>query len=266
MFYLLAKAFWVIAQPLSIIVLLMLAGIVLLALGRRRLGLAAHIGALSVLVLCGFTSFGVLLIRPLEERFTRPSPMPETVDAIIVLGGSTLARISTARGVAELNDAGDRLTDAVVLARRYPEARIVFSGGVGLMEPGGEPEAATAERLLLAMGIAPARLVLEDRSRNTDENADLTAAMLGNDTGTALLVTSAFHMPRSVGLFRRVGLDVVPWPTDYRSSGQEGFGLDFANPVHSLNTASIAMKEWIGLAVYHWTGRIDSILPAQASN
>lgn len=266
MFYLLAKLFWVVAQPLSIIALLMLIGIVLFAVGWRRLGFAAHAGALAVLVLCGFTSIGVLLIRPLEERFTRPSPMPESIDAIIVLGGSTLARVSTARGVAELNDAGDRLTDAVVLAQRYPEARIVFSGGAGLLEPGGEPEAATAERLLLAMGIAPGRLVLEDQSRNTDENADLTAALLGDGTGTALLVTSAFHMPRSVGLFRRVGLEVIPWPTDYRSSGQERFGFDLANPVHNLNTVSIAMKEWIGLAVYHWTGRIDSILPAQTSN
>lgn len=266
MFYLLSKVFWVVAQPLTIILLLVLAGTMLFAFGRRRLALAANIAAMLVLALCGFTSLGFLLIGPLENRFSRPTTMPETVDAIVVLGGSTLGRVSTARGVAELNDAGDRLTEAVVLARRYPLARIVFSGGVGVFEPGGEPEAATAERLLLAMGIAPERLVLEDQSRNTDENAELTSALLGDDVGTVLLVTSAFHMPRSVGLFRSVGIDVVAWPTDYRSSGEEGFGLDVANPMHNMNTASIAAKEWIGLAVYHWTGRIDDMLPAQASN
>ncbi|WEK05071.1 MAG: YdcF family protein [Candidatus Devosia phytovorans] len=263
MFYTLAKIFWVVAQPLSVIGLLVLAGIVLVFLGRKRLGLASSALALVVLVLCSFTTLGALVIRPLEDRFARPAELPESVDVIIVLGGSTLARVSTARGVAELNDAGDRLTDAVVLARRYPEARIVYSGGAGLLDP-GEPEAETAQRFFLSMGIAAERLVLEDQSRNTDENAGLTAALLGSEGGTAVLVTSAFHMPRSVGLFRRVGLDVIPWPTDYRSSGQEGFGLDFANPVNALNIMSIATKEWVGLVVYHWTGRIGEVLPGPA--
>lgn len=266
MFYLLSKIFWVVAQPLSIILLLVLTGTMLFLFGRRRLGFTANAAAMLVLVLCGFTSLGFLLIGPLENRFSRPTAMPETVDAIIVLGGSTLGRVSAARGVAELNEAGDRLTEAVVLARRYPLARIVFSGGVGMFEPGGEPEAATAERLLLAMGIPPERLVLEDQSRNTDENAELTAALLGDDAGTVLLVTSAFHMPRSVGLFRSVGVEVVAWPTDYRSSGEEGFAVEVANPMHNMNTVSIALKEWIGLAAYYWTGRIDDLFPAQASN
>lgn len=261
MFYTLAKIFWVVAQPLSVIGLLILLGILLAAWGRRRLSMSANVLALFVLVLCGFTTFGALIIRPLEDRFERPAEMPESVDVIIVLGGSTLARVSTARGVAELNDAGDRMTDAVALALRYPEARIIYSGGAGLLDP-GEPEAETAERFFLSMGIAAERIVLEDQSRNTDENAGLTAALLGSDGGTAMLVTSAFHMPRSVGLFRRVGLDVIPWPTDYRSSGQERFGLDFANPVNALNITSVATKEWIGLVVYHWTGRIGELVPS----
>lgn len=266
MFYLISKIFWVLAQPLSLTVLLLLAGILLMALGRRVAGLAVQAVAILILVLCGFTTLGFLMIRPLEDRFTRPATMPASVDAIIVLGGSTLARVSTIRAIAELNEAGDRLTEAVALARLYPAARLVFSGGAGLLEPGAEAEAATAERFFLAMGIAPEHVVLEDQSRNTDENAELTSTLLGEDAGRVLLVTSAFHMPRSVGLFRRVGVEVIPWPTDYRSSGQEGFALDFANPVHNLNTSSIALKEWVGLAVYHWTGRIDAILPGQASN
>lgn len=265
MFYLAAKVFWVVAQPVSLVALLLVASVILLSWGRRRLGLSTTAVALLLLLLCGFTSLGAMIIRPLEDRFTRPSVMPETVDSIIVLGGSTLARVSTGRGVAELNEAGDRLTDAVALARLYPEAKIVFSGGEGIIDR-GEPEAATAERFLLSQGIAPQRLVLEDQARNTDENAELTAEMLGEAGGRSILVTSAFHMPRSMGLFRRVGLDVVPWPTDYRSSGQESFGFDFANPIHNLNVSSVAIKEWIGLLVYSWTGRIDTVLPAQTSN
>ncbi len=266
MFYLFSKIFWVVAQPLSVVLLLVVLGMALLATGWRRTGFAAQAAAVLVLVLCGFTTLGFLLIAPLEQRFERPASMPASVDAIIVLGGSTLGRVSTARGVTELNEAGDRLTDAVVLARLYPQARVIFSGGAGLFDPGAEAEAATAERLLLSMGIASERLVLEGQSRNTDENADLTAAILGPTNGTALLVTSAFHMPRSVGLFRRVGIKVIPWPTDYRSSGTETFGFDVGNPAHNLNTMTVALKEWIGLAAYHWTGRIDTILPGPGIN
>lgn len=266
MFYVISKIFWVVAQPISAAALLVLAGIVLAGMGKRRSGMASSLAGLGVLVLTSFTTFGFLITQPLEARFVRPAVMPEQVGAIIVLGGSTLARVSAARGIAELNDAGDRLTDAVVLARRYPEARLVYSGGMGLLDANGEPEAKTAERFFLSMGISRDRLVLEDQSRNTDENAELTAALIGDVTGDVLLVTSAFHMPRSVGLFRRVGIEATAWPTDYRSSGLEGFGLDFSNPVNTVSTTSIAIKEWIGLLVYSWTGRIDTLLPAQTSN
>lgn len=266
MFYVLSKIFWVAVQPLSIILLLIVLGAVLAVFGRRRLGVAASSAAVLALLLSAFTSFGFLIIGPLEDRFERPATMPETVEAIIVLGGSTLARVSTARRVAELNDAGDRLAEAVRLARLYPDARVVFTGGAGLLEPNAEPEAATAERFFLGMGLAPERLVLENQSRNTDENADFTAALLEGVQGPVLLVTSAFHMPRAVGLFRRVGIEVIPWPTDYRSAGTEGFGIDVANPAHNMNTTGIALKEWIGLLAYYWTGRIETLFPAQASN
>lgn len=261
MFYTVAKIFWVIAQPLSVALLLIVAGVVLSLAGKRRLGAGASVAAMLILILCSFTTFGAHLIRPLEARFARPSTMPEQVDTIIVLGGSTLARVSTARGVAELNDAGDRLTEAVALARRYPEARLVYSGGAGILDI-GEAEAATAERFFLAQGIEASRLVLEDQSRNTDENAMLTAAMLEESCGQTLLVTSAFHMPRSVALFRKAGFPVVPWPTDYYTSGREGIGLLQDGASDALHNTTTGLREWIGLIAYRLTGRTDELLPS----
>jgi len=261
MFFVVSKIFWLLAQPISIVALQVVTGLIANGLGRRRLGLVASLCGLMVLVLCSFTSLGFVLIAPLENRFERPAPMPERVDAIVVLGGSSFTKVSAARGVSELNEAGDRLTDAVILARLYPDAVLVFSGGSGLLEPAGETEAASAERFFLAMGIGPDRLVLEDASRNTDENAGFTAALLEDRGGAMLLVTSAFHMPRSMGLFRQIGLEPIPWPTDYRSAGTEIFRPDIANPVHNLNTIGIALKEWIGLAVYSWTGRTGEVFP-----
>jgi uncharacterized SAM-binding protein YcdF (DUF218 family) len=105
-------------------------------------------------------------------------------------------------------------------------------------------------------------LLLEQESRNTHENAELTLAMLGGTEGNIVLMTSAFHMPRSVGIFRKAGLEVIAWPVDYRSAGNETAGIDIVNPVLNLTTTGVAIREWIGLAIYALTGRSSSILPA----
>lgn len=261
MFFVVSKLFWLVAQPISICALLVLAGGVLVAWRRVRWGLALGGLGLSVLVVSGYTTLGALLIGPLENRFERPAQMPVSVSTIIVLGGSTVGRVSGARGVSELNEAGDRLVAAVYLAQTYPAARIVLSGGTGLLTQGVEAEAVTSARLLADLGVPADRLVLETESRNTIENADLTRVMLGEVNGAIMLVTSAFHMPRSVALFEKAGLEVIAWPTDYRSTGAEGFGLDLANPVYNFSNTSVAIREWVGLLVYAATGRIDTVFP-----
>ncbi|WP_375452488.1 YdcF family protein [uncultured Devosia sp.] len=261
MFFVVSKIFWVLAQPVTAVFLVLGLGLVLTALGRRRLGFGLSLLGTLALGVAGFTTLGAAMIGPLEARFERPANMPPSVGAIVMLGGGTNSRISAARGVSELNAAGDRFTETLRLAQLYPRARIVITGGFGMLGEEGEPEAATAARFFEGLGIAPDRLVLEDRARNTAENADFTAALLGDVDGPIVLVTSAFHMPRSVGLFRKAGLVVVPWPTDYRSASTEGLVLDLVNPVDNVSTLTSAIKEWIGLAVYHWSGRIDALFP-----
>src|SRR5690606_24838751 len=162
----------------------------------------------------------------------------------------------------ELNASGDRFVEAAVLARRYPEARVVVTGGTGSMMLEGEGDGDTAPRLLTALGVEPGRLVLENKSRNTYENAVFTREIVKPQAGeTWLLVTSAFHMPRSVGLFRKAGFDVVPWPADYRTAGNEYFGLAQDNEIDSLQNTALAIREWIGLVAYRLTGRTDTLLP-----
>ncbi len=262
MFFVASKMFWLLAQPVSLVLLSLVLALVLVGFGRRRLaiGLLALGGLVQFLV--AFTSLGYVLIQPLENRFPMPQTPPETVRAIVVLGGATLARPSTARGVVELNQAGDRLVAGLWLARTYPEARIILSGGEGFLMGETESEAETMRRFFVNFGIAEERLVLEGESRNTAENASFTRDMLGEGEGELILVTSAFHMPRSVGIYRQEGVAVVPWPTDYRSAGNQGFGIDIANPNQNLETATLALREWIGLLAYHWTGRSAALLPA----
>jgi uncharacterized SAM-binding protein YcdF (DUF218 family) len=266
MTFYISKTFWFLAQPLNFSIFLL--GLSILAgwAGWYRLARLTVILPFCILALASLTSLGALIMNPLEERFQRPSPAPDQVTGIIVLGGGLEGAINLARGGYDMNNGGDRFLEAAVLARRYPSARIVVSGGVGTVLLEGEGDADTAVRLFEALGIPRDRLVLEGESRNTFENVGNTRELVdpGPDD-TWLLVTSAFHMPRSMGLFRKAGFPVVPWPVDYRTSGREGIGVLRDNPIDALSTTTTAIREWCGLIAYKFMGRIDSVFPGPES-
>ncbi|MDW6022798.1 YdcF family protein [Mesorhizobium sp. BAC0120] len=264
MFFYVSKTFWFFAQPFNLATFILAAGLVATFFGRKRLGALGSLIALLILALCAWTSAGALLLHPLEERFHRPAQLPEHVDGIVVLGGGLEGEINFVRGGYEMNSAGDRFVEAVLMAQRFPQAKILVSGGVGSVLTKAEADADTAVRFFSAFGIPRERLIIEDRSRNTAENAAFSKQMVNpKPEENWLLVTSAFHMPRSVGLFRKVGFPVIPWPADYSTTGQERFGLFVDDdPVHSLQLTTVAVREWIGLAGYWLAGYIDNIFPA----
>jgi uncharacterized SAM-binding protein YcdF (DUF218 family) len=261
MFFYLSKIFWFFIQPLNLTIFLLLAGQIAAMIGRRRLAATGSVLAFLVLALSAWTSLGAMMLSPLEQRFARP-PLPQKVDGIVVLGGGLEGVINLARGGYELNAGGDRMVEAAILARRFPTAKVVVSGGTGELFLEGEGDADTAPRLLGALGVASERLILENKSRNTYENAIFTKALITPKAGeTWLLVTSAFHMPRAKALFDKAGFATLPWPVDYRTSGREGIGLFRDNPADSLQATTTAIREWIGLFAYWLSGRIDQPFP-----
>ncbi len=262
MFFYLSKIFWFFIQPLNLTIFLLLAGLIAAMIGRRRLAATGSVLAFLILALSAWSSLGAMMLNPLEQRFPRP-PLPEKVDGIVVLGGGLEGVINLARGGYELNAGGDRMVETAILARRFPTAKVVVSGGTGELFLEGEGDADTAPRLLGALGVSPERLILENKSRNTYENAVFTKALITPKPGeTWLLVTSAFHMPRAKALFDKAGFATLPWPVDYRTSGREGIGLFRDNPADSLQATTVAIREWIGLFAYWLSGRIDQPFPA----
>ena len=262
MFFSTSKIIWFFLQPLNLAIVLLALAVLVGYFGWRRLAGTITLVPLVILLLSAWTSFGALLIGPLEARFVRPDP-PARVAGIIVLGGGFEGAINRARGGYEMNSGGDRYVEAAVLARRYPEARIVISGGNGSLLLAGEGDGATAPKLFASLGIPASRLVLENESRNTSENvANIRELVRPAPDDNWLLVTSAFHMPRAMGLFRKAGFPVVPWPVDYRTSGEEGIGFFRDNAMDALQTTTTAFREWCGLVAYKFTGRIDSVFPA----
>ena len=262
MTYYASKIFWLAAQPLSLALLLLVLGLVAGLLKRNRLRAAASGLAALVLFLTLFTTTGSVLLQVLEDRIPRADLPAGGPSCVVMLGGGVEAEVISARGGFEMNQAGDRFIETLRLAREFPAARILISGGDGSLSGRYGGDAAVATRFFEAFGVPADRLIRETESRTTFENVANTKDLLAtNGLERCLLVTSAFHMPRSVGLFRKLGLDVLPWPTDFRTTGQAGLTLDFTQPSTNSQLTTTALREWIGLLVYYFAGRTHALFP-----
>jgi uncharacterized SAM-binding protein YcdF (DUF218 family) len=263
MFFAASKVFWFFAAPLNVLLLVALIGVVLSAGRTARLGRRIALFAVAASLLIGVLPLGTWLIEPLEDRFPPPPPDLAAPYGIIVLGGAIDPELGEARNQVILNDGAARLTKAAELARQFPLARLVYSGGSSSLTPNGYSEASDAGKLLTALGVDPVRVQLEKRSRNTDENARFTRDLVNPEPSQLwLLVTSAYHMPRAMGLFRKAGFSVIADPVDYRSyGGARDWRL---NPESSrgLRLFDVALHEWVGLVAYRITGKIDALFPA----
>lgn len=260
MFFTLSKLFWILAAPGNLLALALCSGALLLFTRWRRpaqwlIGLvAAAVAVIAVIPV------GQWLLLPLENRFPTV-PLPEGLDGIVVLGGGINPQALAERGQADLNDQADRLFALAVLARRFPEAMVIYSGGDATLVQSGEREADGARRLMQQLGLDTHRIIFEREARNTFENAIYAKSLAKPGPGeTWLLVTSAYHMPRSVGIFRRQGWPVVPYPVDYMTDGRfrPMMSPDFSGGLALLNRA---VREWIGLAAYYARGYTDSLFP-----
>ncbi len=262
MFFSLSKIFWLFFQPVTIILVLVLIAFLAMWRGSRRLSMSVLGLSIAILYFAAFTTLGSVLLAPLEDHFPKPDAMPRHVDGIVVLGGYMNGDINAGRKGFELNSAADRIFEAMRLARLYPDARVIVSGGDGAFFEESVKEADSTRQMLVDLGFSGERYIYENKSRNTVENAIFSKELAQPKPGeTWLLVTSAYHMPRSVGCFRKVDFDVVAWPVDYKTRASERFALYLESPNEALSRFSVAMREWVGLAAYWLAGKTDMLLP-----
>jgi uncharacterized SAM-binding protein YcdF (DUF218 family) len=266
LFFILSKTLGYLVMPTNLLIGIGVMGAILLVTRFALLGRKLVMASVLLLVVFGLSPIGNYLIYPLEQRFppwVAGSGAPP--DGIVILGGSIEADVSAAHGTPVVRSAPDRIIEAAALAHRYPNARIVFSGGSPNLIANDAREADFAGAIFEGLGIAKSRLIMERASRNTMENAQFSKALVAPKEGERwLLVTSAFHMPRSMGLFRKAGFAVEAYPVDWRV-GRRGDLFSFSNTVlDGLGRTDVALREWIGLVAYRVTGRIDDLLPGPA--
>jgi len=258
-----SKILGFLSLPSNFLSLIGIVGIILLIARKKRVALAMLIVSCAGLVLAGLSPLPNLMLLTLSERFPPWNPAGRDPDGIIILGGVIEPNKSAMRGAIELNGAGERILAMLQLARRYPNARIIFSGGSDSVVREPIPEAPFAGKLLDEFGLSHDRVVLETSSRTTAENAEQTRKLVSPKPGERwLLVTSAFHMPRSVGAFRKVGFDVEAYPLDWRTVGPSDMTTPFDRLSRGLAIADIAMHEWTGLITYRLAGKTSELVPA----
>ncbi len=260
--FLASKLFWLLAQPLSLIFILLIVSFIFGASGFQRVyGFLSGL-AVTLFFFTLFTSTGAVMLQGLENRIARPASLPADLSCIIILGGAFENEVTASRGGIEFNQAADRFVEGLKLAQAYPAARLLVSGGDGSFSGRYDGDAQSSAVFFSTFGIAPDRLIREDQSRTTFENATNTKQLLeANGLSDCALVTSAFHMPRSVGLFRKLGITVTPWPVDYRTSGKLALGLDFSQPSLNAQLTTTALREWAGLTTYYISGRTHALFP-----
>lgn len=257
------KIMWILIQPGNLFLFGLLLAWLMLAhprpkrAGKRLLGLLVLLGILIAIV-----PLSSMPLALLENRFSRPAKLPDKIDGIILLGGGVNANVSDSRGQPAIAAGGPRLLAFAELASKLPEARLVFSGGSGDLLRQDLNEAPVVREALLKLGFNVERVMFEDRSRNTYENAVFSKLLAKpRDNETWLLVTSASHMPRSIAVFRAQEWRVLPWPVGYWTDGKlfGNVGFDF---VGGLAFVHVALREWIGLVAYRLSGRTEELFPA----
>ena len=261
LFFFLSKILWALLSPGTLILLMLMAGTALLFLHQTKVAKLLLGAAGLLLVLITLLPVGGWLATPLEKRFPANPELPRTVDGIILLGGAIDPLTTYIWDQPEFGAAADRYFGFIEMANRYPRAKLIFTGGAGTLLDQEYKEADVALYFLESMGIRKSRLEIERDSRNTYENAINSKALMNPQPGeTWLLVTSATHMPRSVGVFCQQNWPVIPYPVDHETTPGRQWQPSF-DPVGNLEDINTFAREWAGLLVYYITGKTSALFP-----
>jgi len=261
LFFISSKVLWLSFRP-DIIILFFLV-LVWFFLWKKSYKKARQllVGTLLSMLIIAIIPIGSMLLHPLESQFETNPKLPTVIDGVIVLSGAIGAEHSRAWDQVEVGSAADRLIMFMKLAREYPSAQLIFSGGSGSLFNQKDKDADIAKRFFREQGLDISRIVFERESRNTFESALFSYRIIEpNIDENWILITTAWHMPRAVGSFCKIGWPVIPYPVDHKTYPNQKLSLGF-NLNAGFETITRALKAWIGMIAYYVAGKSDKLLP-----
>jgi uncharacterized SAM-binding protein YcdF (DUF218 family) len=257
MFFYLSKIIWALIDPANLFAILFAAGLLACAWKRMLAGKILLGCSFALLLVFGILPIGHSGLYYIETRHTVPNPMPKDIEGILVLGGAIESQKSERSGRPEFNEGAERVLSAMALAREYPDAKIIFSGGSSKLAGAKRSEAVDLDIFLRGMGFDMKNVVFEDSSRNTYENIIKSKILAQNSQNNRwLLITSAFHTPRSMAIAHKQGWEMAPYPVDYRSQGRYLLLPRRFDILDNLYASKIFMREIIGIIAYKITGKL----------
>ena len=260
-YFWLSKLIWYLIAPLNLIlIVLVVVWICQLLKFKKVAGILFSYVIISLIFLSLFP-VGNWLLEPLEDRYTSSPMLPGKIEGIIVLGGSIDPGLSHYWGQVETGGAIERELTFLHLAKKYPEAKLIYTGGSSSLVHHEFKEADEAEKFFEYLDFDTSRIMFDRDARNTYENARLTIDKFNPEMKLPwVLITSAYHMPRSMGTFCALGWKVIPYPVDHRTQNNSLTSVEFNLTGHMLDI-NLAIHEWLGLYVYYLTGKTTTIFP-----
>lgn len=261
LFFYISKIIWLLVSPDSLLLILVIFSLILLYIGKRQFAKTLLTITSGLLLIIAFFPLGEWLLYPLESHFQTNPNLPKKIDGIIVLNGAAAPELSHMWNQVEVGEAVERDLAFLDLARQYPKAKLIFTGGTGSLTKQEYKAADVAKKLFEQQKFNIKRIKFERKSRNTFENAIYSkeiAKPLKNENW--ILITTSWHMPRSIGIFCKVNWPVIPYPVDHQTKKDNLYRVDF-DLAKNLKVLKIGIKEWLGLFAYYLSGKTTSIFP-----
>ena len=260
-FFFLSKTLWFFFNPINILLFLLLIGIIFHFFDKKKLYKIINIITLILFILIVILPTGKYLLWKLESSYSMPKTLPPDIDGILILGGGVNEILTYQHQQMSLNENVERLTESIDLMRRFPNAKIVFSGGIATLSKPKLTGIDVAKMFYTRMGVDINRIIFEDKSRNTYENFVFSKKFIDNKNNEKwLLVTSAFHMKRAMNVAEKLGLNFISYPVDFSLSKDFNFKYwYYANYSANINYFYFATHEYIGLIAYYLTGKSNKI-------
>ena len=263
LFFYISKLIWLLVSPDSLLLIIIIISLALLYIGKTKFVKKLLTLTSVLLFFIAFFPAGEWLLYPLESRFQTNPSLPKKIDGIVILSGAEAPELSHMWDQVEIGAAAERDLAFLNLARQYPNAKLIFTGGTGSLTKQDYKAADVAKKLFKQQNFDIKRIMFERDSRNTYENAIYSkdiAKPLKNENW--ILITTSWHMPRSVGIFCKEKWPVIPYPVDHQSYRNSLFRVNF-NLSGNLDTLKTGIKEWLGLFAYYLSGKTTSLLPDQ---
>ena len=259
MSFYLSKILWLILNPFNIFIFVTLLSIFLYFVKLRRLSLIIFLINFVFIALISFLPIGSYLIYNIEKEYHSYIKPPDQVDGILILGGATNPQLYNEYDQISLNSSSERLVESVFIIKKFDKAKVIFSGGSGILNRPDFDHAQVAKSFYKKIGIEIDKIIFEDNSRNTYENITYSKKIANPKINENwLLITSASHMKRALLIAEKNNWKLIPYAVDFKNI--KNFKLiPNLKLLKNLNLFQQGLHEWLGLVSYYLMGRTNKI-------